>query len=78
METLTNVRRADLKNGSIEEPNEESGAYAFFDWKGERHRAYFDHFETITKPLVKFKVFWTRQGAGGGYFSGLSEQSPPL
>ena len=50
-ETLTNVRRAKLKDGSIEEPNEESGAYAFFDWKGERHRASFYHFEKIAKPL---------------------------
>jgi hypothetical protein len=55
METLTNVRRADLKDGSIEEPNEESGAYAFFDWKGERHRASFCHFEKITKPLDRSK-----------------------
>jgi hypothetical protein len=55
METLTHVRRADLKDGSIEEPNEESGAYVFFDWKGERCRASFDHFEKITKPLDRSK-----------------------
>jgi hypothetical protein len=55
METLTNVRRADLKNGSIEKPNEESGAYVFFEWKGERCRASFDHFEKTTKPLDRFK-----------------------
>jgi hypothetical protein len=54
-ETLTNVRRANLKNDSIEEPNEESGAYVFFDWKGERCRASFDHFEKMTKPLDRFK-----------------------
>ena len=50
-ETLTNVRRANLKNGLIEEPNEESGVYAFFDCKGERYRAYFNRFEKIAKPL---------------------------
>jgi hypothetical protein len=33
METLTHVRRADLKDGSIEEPNEESGAYVFLTGK---------------------------------------------
>jgi hypothetical protein len=55
METLTNVRRADLKDGSIEEPNEESVAYVFFDWKGERCRASFDDFEKTTKPLDRFK-----------------------
>jgi hypothetical protein len=54
-ETLTNVRRANLKNGSIEEPNEESGAYTFFDWKGDRYRASFSHFEEITKPLEQYK-----------------------
>ena len=55
METLTNVRRADLKAGFIEEPNEESGAYVFFDWKGERYRASFDDFEKRTKQLDRFK-----------------------
>jgi hypothetical protein len=55
-ETLTNVRRANLKDGSIEEPNEESGAYAFFDWKGERYRAYFYNFEKTAKPLDRFKI----------------------
>jgi hypothetical protein len=55
METLTNVRRANLKDGSLEEPNEESGAYVFFDWKGERCRASFDHFEKRTKPLDRYK-----------------------
>ena len=55
LETLTRARRADLKDGSIEEPNEESGAYVFFDWKGERCRAPFDHFEEKTKPLDRFK-----------------------
>jgi hypothetical protein len=54
-ETLTNVSRANLKDDSIEEPNEESGAYAFFDWKGERCRASFSHFEEITKPLEQYK-----------------------
>ena len=54
-ETLTNVRRANLKDDSIEEPNEESGAYAFFDWKGDRYRASFSHFEEITKPLEQYK-----------------------
>jgi len=55
VETLTNVRRANLRGDSIEEPNEESGAYVFFDWKGERYRASFDHFETRTKQLDRFK-----------------------
>jgi hypothetical protein len=55
METLTHVRRADLKDGSIEEPNEESGAHVFFEWKGEPCRASFDHFEKTTKPLDRFK-----------------------
>lgn len=49
-ETLTNVRRANLKNGSIEELNEDSGVYAFFDLNGERYRAYFNRFEKIAKP----------------------------
>jgi hypothetical protein len=39
METLTNVRRADLKDGSIEEPNEELGAYVFYVFCGSgKHR----------------------------------------
>jgi hypothetical protein len=55
-ETLTNVHRANLKAGSIEEPDEESGAYVFFDWKGERHWAVFYDFEQIAKPLDRFKI----------------------
>jgi hypothetical protein len=54
VETLTNVSRANLKDGSMEEPDD-AGAYAFFDWKGERYRASFDHFEKATKPLDRFK-----------------------
>ena len=46
---------ADLKAGFIEEPNEESGAYVFFDWKGEHYRACFDDFEKRTKQLDRFK-----------------------
>jgi hypothetical protein len=49
-ETLTNVRRAD-QNGLTEKPNEEKGVYAFFDCKGEGHRAFFHDFEQTAKPL---------------------------
>jgi hypothetical protein len=54
-EILTNVCRANLKDGSIEEPNEELGVYAFFDWKGERCRASFDHFENRVKLLKQYR-----------------------
>jgi hypothetical protein len=50
-ETLTNVRRANLKNGLIEEPNEESGVRAFFDCRGERYWAFYCDFEKIAQPV---------------------------
>jgi len=49
-ETLVNVQRSN-KTGLIEEPNEESGAFAFFDWNGERYWSYFSNFDKIAKQL---------------------------
>lgn len=45
-----NVQRSN-KTGLIEEPNEESGAFAFFDWNGERYWSYFSNFDKIAKQL---------------------------
>ena len=45
---LENVRRADLRHGT-EGPKTETGAWAFFDYDGERHRIDYEMFSKTTR-----------------------------